>query len=108
MKQARTPRLFVAVAVAALTGAIAFVPAAGVRADEVERCTVATQGESPIAKACQEGGIRQAKRKMKELVRTARERGMYNECNDCHEGGDSWTLVKGANDRFRKLLEITR
>ena len=77
-------------------------------ADEVEKCTIAIQGDSPIAKACQEGGVRLAKRKMKELVRTARERGMMSECNDCHNGSETWTLNKGATDKFRKLIEITK
>jgi hypothetical protein len=45
---------------------------------------------------------------MKELVRTAREKGMSADCNDCHEGGDSWTLTKGATDRFRRLLDLSK
>ena len=81
---------------------------AGATADDIEKCTVAIQGDSPVAKACQEGGVRLAKRKMKELVRAAREKGMVSECNDCHTGADSWTLNKGATDKFRKLIEITR
>jgi hypothetical protein len=80
----------------------------GARADEIEKCTVAVQGDSPVAKACQEGGVRLAKRKMKELVRAAREKGMMSECNDCHNGSDSWTLNKGAADKFRRLIELTK
>jgi hypothetical protein len=106
MKPARTPRLFVAAAVA-LAGLIA--PGLMVRAgDDIEKCTIATQGDSPVAKACQEGGIRLAKRKMKELVRAAREKGMVSECTDCHDGIDAWTLTKGANDKFRRLIDLSR
>ena len=110
MKPARPQRLSLVIAAVAVTLAPALVPGSITRAsaDEVERCTIAVQGDSPVAKACQEGGLRMAKRKMKELVRTAREKGMSNDCNDCHEGGDSWTLTKGAMDRFRRLLDLAK
>jgi hypothetical protein len=110
MKPARPQRLSLVIAAAAAVLAGALAPGVSSRAlaDDVERCTIAVQGDSPVAKACQEGGVRLAKRKMKELVRTAREKGMSNDCNDCHEGGDSWTLTKGATDRFRRLLDLTK
>jgi hypothetical protein len=83
-------------------------PAAPAHADENEKCTVAIKGDSPIAKACQEGGVRLAKRRMKELVRTAREKGMVNECGDCHNRPDNWTLTKGATDKFRRLIDLSQ
>jgi hypothetical protein len=110
MKSARPHHLslVIAAAAAALAGAASPGMSGRARADEVERCTIAIQGDSPVAKACQEGGVRLAKRKMKELVRNAREKGMSNDCNDCHEGGDSWALTKGATDRFRRLLDLSK
>jgi hypothetical protein len=112
MKPARPPRLSLVIIATATLLASALAPGVGGRArasaDEVEKCTIAVQGDSPVAKACQEGGVRLAKRKMKELVRTAREKGMSADCNDCHEGGDSWTLTKGATDRFRRLLDLSK
>lgn len=111
MNKPRTPRPAVDL-VRWLGGLVALSLAVGTGAradaDDVEKCTIAVQGDSPVAKACQEGGVRLAKRKMKELVRAAREKGMVSECNDCHNGSDSWTLNKGATDKFRRLIDLAK
>ncbi len=91
---------------AVIVSSSASVPVAD--AADPEPCTIAVRGESPIAKACKEGGVRAAKRAMKDMVRSAREKGMAAECSDCHKGADDWTLTKTAQEKFRRMLELTK
>jgi hypothetical protein len=79
-----------------------------VQASDAPSCTIAVKGDSPVVKACQEGGIPKAKRTMKEMVRAGKAKGMNLECNDCHTAIDEWKLNQGASDKFRKLVELTR
>ena len=63
----RLPRMFAAAAAVILIGLA--------HAQAQEPCKAATKGDSPIAKACAEGGIKKAKEVMKSLVRDARKAG---------------------------------
>jgi hypothetical protein len=90
----------VAVAFVALLGSDAV--AAG------DQCTVATQGNSPVAEACRHGGRAEAKKVMKAAVRAAKEKGGKFDCDDCHkniENGD-FQLKPNAQENFKKLLEL--
>jgi hypothetical protein len=78
---------------------------AALAADAPPPCTVAVKGDSPVAKACKEGGIPQAKRTMKELVRAAKAKGMNVDCTDCHKNTEDFKLNKDATEKFGKLLE---
>jgi hypothetical protein len=70
-------------------------------------CQLATKGDSPVAKACREGGIKSAKATMKELVKGARAAGSRYQCDDCHiNDADYAQLGKGAEDKFAKLLAL--
>jgi hypothetical protein len=79
------------------------------RADD-NKCTIATKGDSVIAKACKEGGIKKAKAAMKTLQKAAKDKGMKVDCDDCHkdEANGNWTLNKDAEDKFKKMLEVTK
>jgi hypothetical protein len=72
-------------------------------------CQLATKGDSPVAKACREGGIKSAKAAMKELVKGGRAAGVRYQCDDCHlNDADYAQLTKGAEDKFAKLLAANR
>jgi hypothetical protein len=74
-----------------------------------DACKLATGTETPVDKACREGGVKAAKVAMKEMLRTGRKAGLKHECDECHEtDADYSKLVKGAEDKFAKLLEAVR
>jgi hypothetical protein len=92
---------------AILLGAFVTTSAAAVKgfAAEDNKCTIATKGDSPVAKACAEGGVKAAKSKMKELVRTAKDNGAKFDCDNCHKDPDKgFELNSEARDKFKKLL----
>jgi hypothetical protein len=94
------------VAAAQPTAPAAAAPAAYTGPDP---CTLATKGDSPVAKACAEGGIKAAKVKMKELLKAGRAAGAKYQCDDCHTNdADYAQLGKGADEKFAKLLAATK
>jgi hypothetical protein len=82
---------------------LAFTLVAG-RATADDKCTIATKGDSPIAKACAQGGRAEAKKTMKEAVKTAKANGKTFTCENCHKDLDSYELTKNARDDFPKLI----
>jgi hypothetical protein len=87
-------------------GAFVFMAATvGFAADESGKCTIATKGDSPVARACAEGGFKAAKTTMKELVKTAKGNGVKFDCDDCHKNDTTFELQKDARDKFKKLLD---
>jgi hypothetical protein len=75
-----------------------------------DKCTIATKGDNPVVAACKEGGIKKAKAQMKNMQKAAKEKGMKVECDDCHkdESAGNWTLNKGAEDKFKKMLDLVK
>jgi hypothetical protein len=74
-----------------------------------DACHLATKGDSPVAKACREGGIKSAKAVMKDLIKGARAAGARFQCDDCHSSDTDYAqLGKGAEDKFAKLLAANR
>ena len=69
-----------------------------------DKCTVATKGDSPVAKACAKGGRPEAKKLMKEAVKTAKANGTTFTCENCHKDLESFELTKNAKDDFAKLM----
>jgi RNA polymerase sigma factor (sigma-70 family) len=71
-----------------------------------DRCRIAGKGDSPVARACREGGIKRAKATMKQLQKLGKARGLKLECDECHkdESAGNWTLAEGAAEKFNKLL----
>jgi hypothetical protein len=70
-----------------------------------EPCKLA-KGDSPVAKACAEGGIPRAKQVMKEMVRQGRDAGVKLECDQCHqEPGHYEILTSDARDKFKRLQQ---
>jgi hypothetical protein len=81
-----------------------FILCAPLSAHADEKCTIATKGDSLIAKACQSGGRKEASAVMKGLVKTAKANGTEFKCVACHEDLDGFVLVPTARDDFKKLL----
>jgi hypothetical protein len=79
-------------------------------AADSDKCTIATKGESEVAKACKAGGIKRAKATMKQMQKVGKEKGMKVECDDCHkdESAGNWTLNKDAEDKFKKLAALQK
>lgn len=69
-----------------------------------DKCTIATKGDSPTAKACAKGGRAEAKKTMKEMVKVAKGNGGKFTCEGCHKDLDSFELTANAKDDFAKLV----
>jgi hypothetical protein len=67
-------------------------------------CAIATKGDSPVAKACASGGLVDAKRTMRELVKKGKNAGVKFECDDCHKNDTGYDLTPQARDNFKKLM----
>jgi hypothetical protein len=89
------------VLIAACAGALSL---AG-RAGAVDKpCAIATKGDSPVAKACTQGGIIDAKKAMRDMLRDGKRAGVKFECDDCHKNDVGYDLTPDARDKFKKLL----
>lgn len=74
-----------------------------------EPCKLALKGSSPVAQACREGGAKQAKVVMKDLVKRAKDAGAKFRCDDCHKDPQDFTkLAADAPDKFKRLLAAAR
>lgn len=72
------------------------------------KCTIATKGDSPVVKACQEGGLKAAKKVMKDMVKAAKTNGTKFECDDCHKDADGkYELTIDGKEKFQKLIAAT-
>lgn len=72
-----------------------------------DKCKIAIKGDSPVAAACSEGGVPAATKKMKELVRHAKAKGVKFVCDDCHKNPDDHALTDNATKDFERLLAAT-
>jgi len=70
------------------------------------KCTIATKGDSPTAKACAQGGRDAATKLMKDMVKQGKAKGLTFKCESCHSDLDSYELTKNATEDYKKL-EVT-
>jgi hypothetical protein len=77
--------------------------AAGIASADDGKCTIATKGDTPTAKACAKGGRAEAKKLMKEMVKTAKANGQKFTCDGCHKDLDNYELTKNAEADYKKL-----
>ena len=68
------------------------------------KCTIATKGDSPTAKACAKGGRAEAKKVMKDMVKQAKTAGQKFTCDGCHKDLDNYELTKNGQEDFKKLV----
>jgi hypothetical protein len=74
-----------------------------------EPCQMALRGESPVAKACSDHGLRGAMELMQRFVQRAKAEGITFVCTDCHADEDDYMNLKPQADaEFRKLLFLAR
>jgi len=72
-------------------------------------CRMALMGDSPVAKACSDGGVRRAVELMQTFVKRAKAEGIEFACADCHVDEDDLTKLRPEADaEFRKLLFLAR
>lgn len=105
----RIIREFLIVGFVAAVGAATFADRAPAAEGEAaggakKPCTIATKGDSPVAKACADGGLNAAKAAMKDLVKKAKANGAKFVCDDCHMDDPKYTLMDGAKEKFQKLM----
>jgi len=68
-------------------------------------CKLAVKGDSPVAQACRDGGVKAAKATMKDLVAKAKANGEKFKCDECHKDPqDNTKLTADAREKFKKLL----
>ncbi len=97
-------RLLIALTSAAVLGGVLFASGSA-RADDDNKCTIATKADTVVGKACASGGRKEAKKLMKEIVKKAKEKGTKFQCDGCHKNMDSTLeLTKDAKADFKKLL----
>jgi hypothetical protein len=74
------------------------------------KCHVAVKDDSPVVRACKEGGVKKAKSVMKAMQKVARASGLKFECDDCHrdESAGNWALRAGATENFKRLLRAAQ
>ena len=70
------------------------------------KCTIATKGDSPTARACAKGGRAEAKKMMKEMVKQAKGGGQKFTCDGCHKDLDNYELTKNSKEDFKKLQAL--
>ena len=87
-----------------LAAAVAFVaPSADAAAD---KCTIALKGDNAVVKACEKGGVKEAKKVMKAMVKVAKDKGKKWECDSCHKNEEDWKLTGDGEKLFKELIAI--
>jgi Na+-transporting NADH:ubiquinone oxidoreductase subunit NqrF len=96
-------RMFTTAAVS-LT-AILFAAGSAVAAND---CTIAKKGDNAVVKACDKGGIKEAKKTMKAMVKVAKDKGKKWECDSCHKDETEWKLTDDGEKLFKELLALQK
>ena len=84
--------------------AVAFAPSSAGAADG--KCTIALKGDSPTVKACEKGGIKEAKKVMKAMVKVAKDKGKKWDCDSCHKNEEDWKLSPDGEKLFKEMLAL--
>lgn len=87
-------------------GVLVLFTAGSVRADD--KCTIALKGDNEVVKACQKGGIKEAKKVMKSMVKVAKDKGKKWECDSCHKNEEDWKLNGDGEKLFKELLAVQK
>ena len=83
---------------------VAFAAPAAIAADA--KCTIAVKGDNAVVKACEKGGIKEAKKTMKAMVKVAKDKGKKMDCDSCHKNEEDWKLNADGEKLFKDLLAI--
>jgi hypothetical protein len=70
-----------------------------------DACRVGGHGDTPVDKACNDGGVRAAKQVMRELVRRGKAQGVRFQCDDCHKDPEDFSVLNDtAKEKLKQLL----
>ena len=86
--------------------AILFAAGSAIAADPPS--TIAKKGDNPVVKACEKGGIKEAKKTMKAMVKVAKDKGKKMECDACHKNEEDWKLTDDGEKLFKDLLALQK
>ena len=86
--------------------ALAFAAGSAIAADGA--CTIAKKGDNAVVKACEKGGIKEAKKTMKAMVKVAKDKGKKFECDSCHKNEEDWKLTDDGEKQFKDLLALQK
>jgi hypothetical protein len=75
-------------------------------ADAADKCAIATKGDNVVVKACEKGGIKEAKKVMKAMVKVGKDKGKKFECDSCHKNEEDWKLTDKGESLFKELLAV--
>lgn len=88
-----------------LAAAVFAAPAGLAVAADGGKCTIATKGDGPVAKACAEGGVKKAKQVMKDMTKEAKKKGWKGDCDTCHKDTESkYDLTDNGKQEMEKML----
>lgn len=93
----RTLRSIVLAAVVALPAVSAF-------AADGDKCTIATKPETDVGKACASGGVKAAKKVMKQMTKDAKSKGLKMDCDTCHKNDTTYELTSDAKQQMEKMV----
>lgn len=80
------------------------VPAASAVAADGGKCTIATKPETEVGKACASGGVKEAKKVMKEMTKAAKKKGWKGDCDSCHKDSEAkFDLTDNAKQEYEKM-----
>lgn len=69
------------------------------------KCTIATKPETDVGKACAAGGVKEAKKVMKQMTKDAKKKGWKGDCDTCHKDTESkFDLTDGAKQEMEKMM----
>lgn len=88
-------------------GALVAIAGGAIAADD-GKCTIATKGDNAVAKACAKGGIKEAKKTMKAMVKVAKDSGKKWECDSCHKNEEDWKLTADGEKLFKEMLALQK
>ena len=77
-------------------------------AADAAKCTIATKGDNAVVKACEKGGIAQAKKTMKAMVKQAKDKGKKWECDSCHANEENWKLTDDGEKLFKEMVALQK
>ena len=83
---------------------VAFAAPAAIAADA--KCTIAVKGDNAVVKACEKGGIKEAKKTMKAMVKVAKDKGKKMDCDTCQKNEEDWKLNGDGEKLFKDLLAV--
>jgi hypothetical protein len=76
-------------------------------AAQTNGCRFAITADTPVSRACAEGGVKRAKLVMKAIVKQARARaGAALDCDTCHTSEVTFALAVDARGRLEALLRV--